>query len=196
MGEEKRKKPKDSVTFIGIIALALILGVIAIIFWLSSNGTETNITSETNTGDYSSIECKTKVIDKEAEFLPASEGAIQYEYTITMLFNGENFDSITYAYDGEYETAKTAETQEAKLRAQYYNYLGKNGLNTEYLNPVLVNSDTKLKISFYAERKKFNSIVSPFFFIDSDTYSRVAKFTKKKLEELYREKGFSCKNHD
>lgn len=194
MTEEKQKKG-NKILVVKALSFALVIALIVWVIWLLNNQHEERTSVDAGQDDLSSLECTAKEVKKDDDFLFASESTDSYEFTMKAIFNTDKLDKLTYEFNGTYASDKLAENMEAKLRAKYYKYMEQNNLGTEYLNPVLADTDDNLKISFYAERKKLTSAVAPVFMITRDEYAKTSNFSLENLKKLYEGKGFSCSTH-
>lgn len=194
MTEEKQKKG-NKMLVVKALAFALIIALVVWVIWLLTSQHEEHTTSNLGKDDLSTLECVTSEIKAEDDFLSAAERTESYEFKIKTMFNDDKLDKIAYEFNGTYTSATIAETREAELRAKYYKYMEQNGLGTEYLNPVLADTENKLKVSFYAERKKFTSVSAPIFMISRDEYASTSSYSLENFEKIYKSKGFSCSTY-
>ena len=191
----EEKKGGNKVLVVKALALALVIALVVWVIWLLLDQHEEHTSVDAGQDDLSSLECIATKVNKDDEFLFASEGADNYEYKFKAIFKSDKLDKLTYEFDGTYSSDKAAENMEAVLRAKYYKHMEQNNLDTEYLNPVLVDTDNNLRISFYVERKNFNATVAPIFMISRDEYGKTSAFSSDNLKKIYEGKGFSCSVH-
>ena len=189
---ENIKESKNSSVIPKIVAVALVVLLLGVVVWLLTNKKETITNSDNKTPNYSSLECKADGLAEGYKPTIELDPAEKSEYTIKALFDDDSLGEISYEFRGEYPSDQAAESAEAWFRTRYYRYMDSIGVNAESINPVFINTGKNLKLSLYAERKKFTSSIAPTFLIDREEYGTLSEMSPEALKKLYEKKGFSC----
>ena len=187
------KRRNSHYLIIGVISLSIIIILILIVVWFFMNGHETLISEDVNYGSITSLVCKTDHAD-ENFFNP--EGAQRYTHLITAAFKGDRLSNISYNFDGTYRSEGAAETDMARMHANYNKYMGSIGVYSESLNPIFNANKTKVRISLYAEPKTLSQAVMTLFFLEKDDYGKLKDLGGEDFEKMYRFKGFECTFRD
>ena len=188
----KEKSGKTSAVAFAVL-FALVAGVVVFVLWAVFNKDESIETTDTTNGSTSALECTIK--STEDAFFDDNEMQ-RSEYTVTVLLKDDTLSSVSYKYKGTYTDEKMAEDAEARLHAKYNNYLGGKGLNNETYNAIFNINKTKVEISLYSERKKFNNVIAPIFFVSEEDFPKVGEYSLKDFKKMYEKAGFSCSAHE
>ena len=189
MREENNRK-----NIIYAIVFAVIVGIVALVVFLSNYKIETH-TYEPNQGvDTSSLVCASS--DNEAAFFN-SETAYSVEHKIKIIYSNGVIDKIAYEYEGVYDSTETAEHDNAVLHARYNTYLGQSGIDGESLTPVFQTIDNKMRINLYLDSyRKMNSAYGKLFYIENSNMSTIAKESLDRAKKIYENKGFVCEKQN
>lgn len=187
------KKERDKYLIIGVIVFAVIAMLVLVLIWLFTNNHETLISEDANYGTITSLECHSDHIEKSF-FDP--ESAQRYTHLITATFKGDRLDNISYNYDGTYRSEGVADSELARMHADYNKYMGSVDVYSESLNPVFNAIKSKLKISLYGEPKTLNEAVMVLFFLEKEDYGKFKDLSGKDFKKRYESKGFDCTFHE
>lgn len=176
------KSVKNWIMPIGVI-LILLAVVLATVFLLRGNTTVTD--NKGATVKNMTLSCIASGI--EYPFF-RYDNSTNKETKITLLFNGDNFKSISLFHTLHYGDADSVKGSEAQNHAAMNISFGENNLDADALSATYSMQTNKLIFTLYADVTDFNNNTSKYFLArDYDN-----KTTINNLKKNYEDQGFNC----
>ena len=179
-------KDLNYIKFGFVIAIGAVLAVILILYL--SAGKEIRTSSFDTDSVVEFLDCETTSIDN-AFF--ASDIAINSHHEIKVTFSNNDPDKISYSYFGEFLSDDIAETENAKMHANYNKYMGAT-VDPNVLTPTFSRVNNTVTVNLYSKIKDLSSVVGVFFFLNPEDAVNLKNYSYDKLVSLYNLRGFSC----
>lgn len=183
------KKEKHNYLIIGTVLAFVVAMFVLIVVWFFTNNRETRISEDVSYGAIASLECESTK-SEDAFFKPY--GAIRVKHKIISTFKGDNFDNMSYEFEGVYNSEDRATSAEAWLHADYNSHFRDTDVNPESYSPNFAVLKNKVRIAIYADRRKLNNMIAPIFYLFSEDYNKLEKLSREDFEKVYENKGFAC----
>ena len=177
------------------IGLALVLVAVVLIVVVVINAMKGEATGDMKIGGEAKV---TGMVCKSASSLHPALTSVEvdsYTNTITANFSDDKLSSISLLYEGEYKTAKNAESAETYARSDYNEILIKKyGEDIEIFSSNFSVDGTKMQfVQTTHDIGKINEKTVAYFLLDQGTH--IAK-SLDGLKKQYEAKGFSCEISD
>lgn len=180
-----------------IVNLVMAIGVVALVAFLvfcifALKGEETYTSNSDADYTIGFLDCRASdVIDP----FFVSDAAMDFYHEIKITFSNNNPDKIFYNYFGKFSSYESAETENARLHADYNKYMGKR-VDPNVLTPNFSRVDNTVSVNLYSAIENLSSITGKFFFLDSEDMTNLGRYSRDDFTLLYEVKGFSCKTDE
>lgn len=190
MKEAKNDDRKKLV--IEAIAVAVMVGIIALVIFALTYKREEFIYEADSGGDASALVCTSNNNDSEVAFF-SSDDVSSVEHKIKLIYRSGIINKLSYEFLGKYDSEEAAKEAKGVFNTKYNIYIGDHGMELDVLSPVFQYIGNKAKVELYLDSyKKMNSAIGKLFYISSASLDSVAKNSKEETKKYYEKKGFSC----
>ena len=177
------------------IGLVLVLAAVVLIVVVVINAMKGEATGDVKIGGEAKV---TGIVCKSTASLHPALASVQansYVNTITANFRDDKLSSISLLYEGDYGTAKNAESAETYARSDYNDVLIKRyGEDIEIFSSNFSVDGTKMQfVQTTRDIGRINNNTVEYFLLDRGT--NIAK-SLNGLKEQYEAKGFTCEISD
>ncbi len=188
MEESKENKKKGAA--LGMIIVAALIGILAVVVYLLTHKTETYIHETTADEKTSALTCVSSGSD--SDFF-VSEEATDMVHTLKMIYKDGKISKLSYEFTGTYSAEESARQAKGSFNTDYNIYLGKYDIKHEILSPVFWYTEEKAGVKlFLDDYGRMNSVIATFFYIDEASVSSIAKNSIDATKKYYEKKNFSC----
>ena len=106
-------------------------------------------------------------------------------------------DKIYYSYVGTYRSYDEADHDNAVLHARFNDHMAKYKSNPELLTPSFSTVKTELRINLYAKnREMMDRSKETLFFIEEGKVDEFMGYSRDKVMDYYKKRGFSCEKQN
>ena len=180
-----------------IINLVMAIGAIVLVAFLvfcilATKGKETYTSNSGADYAIGFLDCKA---NNAVEPFFTSDVATSSYHEIKITFSDKGPDKIFYNYFGEFPSYESAETENARLHADYNKYMGKR-VDPNILTPNFSRVDNTVSINLYSTIKDLSSITGKIFFLDLGNTVNLNEYSSDDFTSFYESKGFSCKTDE
>ena len=191
---EKRNSGKEKGNGLKtIVLLVLCLAVGGIVFFLSYKNETVSTTPLGNTVSYQGLIC---VRDRQSsdEILTTTE-PVSVKETAKVIYRNDEFDRVSFTYEGEYATEAQATKAENELHSGYYIYLGKiGGIGvSDYPNNYSIIGN---KVVMDLSSGRVDTPLAILKLFSYDLSVNVSAANEEEIVQNYTSKGFNCKKYN
>ncbi|MBR2795861.1 hypothetical protein IKE13_02330 [Candidatus Saccharibacteria bacterium] len=186
MSSSKSNKMESVATITVIIVVVLL---IAALFVKMSVGSSSYKSTDEEVSSVDILNCRsnTKI---EAFFNTVLADAVEHKITIT--FNDERPDEISYSVSATYPSKESFDNEGRIWVTDYGLYMGDNNLKEGSINNTFSSSENKVRANFYTRISDINIATAKIFLLNKDNYSAVRGYNMAKFERYYDNLGFNC----
>ena len=191
---EESKENKKKRVALGMIIVAALIGIVALVIFLLTHKTETYIHEVTTDEKISALVCVSN--NNDSGFF-ISEEATSITHKVKLVYKNNEINKLSYELVGVYGSEDSAEQAKGGFNTDYNIYLGNNNIKYETLSPVFRYAENKAGVELYLDDyKKMNSVIAKLFFIDDSSVNSIAKNSIEMTKKYYEKKSFSCTIND
>lgn len=190
---EKRNSGKEKGNGLKTIVLfALCLAVGGIVFFLSYKNETVSTTPLGNTVSYRGLIC-VRNRQSSDEILTTTE-PVSVKETAKVIYRNDEFDRVSFTYEGEYATEAQATKAENELHSGYYLYIGPLNIGvSDYPNNYSIIGN-KVVMDLSSGRADTPPAILKLFSYDLPV--NVSAANEEEIVQNYTSKGFNCKKYN
>ena len=175
---------------IAFVIICIFIG--GIIFFISYGKNTTTSAPLENTVSYHGIIC-TRNKQASDEILTTTN-PLSVTETAKIIYRNDEFDRISFTYEGQYIDESGATKAENELHAGYYNYIGSVGIGIiDYSNNYSIVGD-KVVMDLSSGKKDTPASILKLYSYDLST--KVSEATSEEIIQNYTSKGFNCNKYN